>query len=686
MCPELFQPNPAGRPFKIGVAEFQIWPPTARSTNAATCFLEKSLLSFILIFFAGSLVSYAAEQTGTVRSGSTPIRFSSVTLYSAGTSQDASPVILGSTQTNANGSFTIAFTPPSDQKAILYLVADGGIPVSSLRGNNSPSAAIRLATVLGPLPIPAGVRVNERTTVAVAYALAQIVSGSKIGGKSPGLQNAAATMMNLVDPVTGEVGSVLGSSPNGLKTSTMREFNSLANLLATCVEGITPLPCQSLFDLATPPGGSQPRDTLQAAINIARNPWLHAKLLFLQSRLRNPYSPALLTAPDAWTLAIVYEGNGHEFDGPGNMSVDKDGNVWITNNYKYSKSPFKCAIGSPKLLKLTPNGLDAPGAPYTGGGLYGAGFRITLDPRGNLWVGNFGFEGTDNGVSCNPNPPQTNVSAFSSMGVALSPSNGFTQGSISKPQGTASDQQGNIWIANCGNDSVTQFQGGNPAQAKNFHDLGILRPFGLAIDGGGNAWVTSNGNNSVVGIDPQGKVIGSPIAVGVAPLGVAVDSQGNVWTANSGVVKLPCTDQGGLMPPSTRPEITEIDRSGGGTTARPFTGGGLTVPWGVAVDGNDNIWVVNFAGRRLSEFCGARTENCPQGYKTGDPISPRTGYSSNALTRNTGVVIDPSGNVWVANNWLTLPVQTNPGGRAMVVFVGLAAPVKTPVIGPPQQP
>jgi hypothetical protein len=50
------------------------------------------------------------------------------------------------------------------------------------------------------------------------------------------------------------------------------------------------------------------------------------------------------------------------------------------------------------------------------------------------------------------------------------------------------------------------------------------------------------------------------------------------------------------------------------------------------------------------------------------------------------VAIDPSGNVWVANNWLKDPVQTNPGGDAMVVFIGLAPPVKAPLIGPPQQP
>jgi hypothetical protein len=70
---------------------------------------------------------------------------------------------------------------------------------------------------------------------------------------------------------------------------------------------------------------------------------------------------------------------------------------------------------------------------------------------------------------------------------------------------------------------------------------------------------------------------------------------------------------------------------------------------------------------------------------TGQPIAP-TGYHFDGLTRNTAATIDPSGNVWVTNNWLLDPVQTNPGGDGMVVFIGLAAPVRAPLIGPPQRP
>jgi hypothetical protein len=56
------------------------------------------------------------------------------------------------------------------------------------------------------------------------------------------------------------------------------------------------------------------------------------------------------------------------------------------------------------------------------------------------------------------------------------------------------------------------------------------------------------------------------------------------------------------------------------------------------------------------------------------------------LTRDTGIAIDPSGNVWLANNWKNVPIQTNPGGYQIVAYLGVAAPIKTPLIGPPERP
>ena len=130
-----------------------------------------------------------------------------------------------------------------------------------------------------------------------------------------------------------------------------------------------------------------------------------------------------------------------------------------------------------------------------------------------------------------------------------------------------------------------------------------------------------------------------------------------------------------------------------------FNQGGLSVPWGNAVDGDDTVWVFNFGHTPLedveigftwpdtgiSRFCG--TGKCPSGLNLGDPISPDTGYTSDAIERITGGGIDPSGNIWLMNNWKkTAPIfyDTNPGGNSFIIVPGAAAPIKTPLIGPPQ--
>jgi|SRR5271166_1267277 len=59
------------------------------------------------------------------------------------------------------------------------------------------------------------------------------------------------------------------------------------------------------------------------------------------------------------------------------------------------------------------------------------------------------------------------------------------------------------------------------------------------------------------------------------------------------------------------------------------------------------------------------------------------------------VGIGPAGDVWVTNNWQYHPaalgkvdeaLSTLGGGQGVVVFFGMAKPVKTPLIGPPGQP
>ena len=131
-----------------------------------------------------------------------------------------------------------------------------------------------------------------------------------------------------------------------------------------------------------------------------------------------------------------------------------------------------------------------------------------------------------------------------------------------------------------------------------------------------------------------------------------------------------------------------------GTILGPYDAGkSMNGPWGIAIDGNDNVWVANSAGRSITQLCGVRPETCPPGFKTGDRISPPGGFIG-GLQIMTDIVIDPAGNVWVANNWNRVDegfkkvpdeaLSTRWGANGTVVFFGMAKPVRTPLIGPVQ--
>jgi hypothetical protein len=114
--------------------------------------------------------------------------------------------------------------------------------------------------------------------------------------------------------------------------------------------------------------------------------------------------------------------------------------------------------------------------------------------------------------------------------------------------------------------------------------------------------------------------------------------------------------------------VTLLRPDGSEYPGSPFKGGGLSGPWAATIDGNDNVWISNFAAPNspITQLCGVRTENCPPGMKTGDQISPPGGYVGGGLQMQTDLAISPAGDVWVMNNWqeidscLSVPDETLP--------------------------
>ncbi|UCG11560.1 MAG: hypothetical protein JSU72_13620 [Deltaproteobacteria bacterium] len=677
---------------------------------------------------------------GVVESNGEPLAGYKVDLYVSYVGDHPSWRKLGADRTDDNGQFVIRFRSPNrlphGHESVLFVLAE--------------DRPVMLANAIGKaLSGDGGIVVNERTTVATGVAFAQFVKGRKILGNRYGMINAVRMAANMANPETGEVGEVLSMTPNGTETSTLPTFNSLGNIVASCVADSAN--CNTLFEKATPPGGSAPSTVLQALANMTKYPSNNTSNnisdLFQLADDNPVYTPALAEAPTSWLLFIKFTGGFYsDYDytnlmsGPGNVAFDERGFAWINDNYLPTPELEVPSCAGLRLMKFYPWGESFPGSPYFGGGLSGAGFGITLDPQGDIWVGNFGFEAPACTELDDPEHkvPATHnsVSLFRPDGSPISGFDGFTKGKMWWPQGTVSDKKGNIWVANCGNDTVTLIPRGKPWRARNIPlpggqgeagnftpsnpeigDSPFLKPFAIAIDPKGLAWVKGNradwdgqkGHPAglVYRISPDGTVDTLPNPNGDDmepilkwPMGIAGDSKGNMWVSNSDAVNVPC-----VTPLASQdgdgPSIVLYPSDGSSPSV--YTGGGLTIPWGNAVDGNDTLWVFNF-GRKptddvgesttwndtgVSHFCGADERKCPAGLKRGDAISPATGYVSDALDRVTGGGIDPSGNLWLMNNWKKTgpygPVyDTNPGGNSFVIVPGAAKPIKTPLIGPPE--
>lgn len=620
----------------------------AAAASAGICF---SLLT-------GVGAAQAADSTlvGKVTIGGEAVSGARVALWRAGRTP-GSATRLDTVTTAAKGGFRMDLSARSDGDVVYVQVSGGNL-------------AARLVLMAVLTPGQDRVAVNELTTVAASYGLAPFLERQRAGGTELGLTMAAAMAANVVDPTSGLISDLLSSEPNGSRTQTLATVNSLANILVRCND--SRVVCRRLARFTD--GGR----TVQGLANLAQDPSRNAKRVFRLSTGVDIHAPALPQPISAWVLGLKFVGNGRQFNAPGNFIFDDQGSLWISNNYVPSDDPTR-VCGGRALLKLDPYEAGQPVTEFFGGGVNGVGFGISFDRDDNVWVSNYGFMGSE----CTDIPPSNSLSQFTLEGVPLSPdTTGFTQGPLSWPQGMALRDNGDVLTASCGNDTVVVYPDADPDRAISLTGNGLSRPFDVVVDSVGNSWVTNVTGNSVSAFAPDGTPLpGSPFATGQAqrPLGLAIDSNDSKWIANSIRIKLPCGNSGGSPSleirsdrPAPQARITHIDVDG---VARNYSGGGLTIPWGIAVDGNEQVWVANFEGQRVSRFCGTEAQTCPRDLDTGASISGRNGYGFDGLQRNTGVSIDQAGNVWLANNWKSAPVPSNPGGDGMVVFVGAGAPV-----------
>ncbi|BDG70448.1 hypothetical protein Rmf_03770 [Roseomonas fluvialis] len=685
-----------------------------------TTALRIAALAATTLIASAGVAAAATRIEGQVQASGSAVGGASVTLWAAGAQ---SPTRLAEVRSTADGRFVVA-VQRVPAGASLYLVASGGEAATNRTGR--PNPAIGLMAVLGAAP-PARVVVNEFTTIASVWTHAQFIEGTAIRGHALGLRIAAGNVPNFVDLRTGGWGATIQDPLNSSQTPTMANFATLANVMAGCATRVKVDACSSFFAAATPPAGAAPADTLAAAQAIARNPGHEPARVFAllndfypvppasRGLRATPFLPYLSRAPSAWVMPLRFAGGG--YIGGARVAFDAEGNAWSGANFIVG-SQGGDALWNGNLSRFAPNGraTSPPTTGFVGGGLQGPGFGTAIDRNGRVWI--------------NSTSGRT-MSLFDRNGRPISPPQGYDMGGrLGFMQGVMVTPGGDVWALDFTNDRVVFMPQGDPGRARFFCEATDSRPnrespcrlngpFHLVIDQQDRIWISNAIGDTVTRFpasDPS-RVEVFP-AGGHSGKGMAVDSRGNVWVTNTLGAGLSIETRLHLLYlKETGASLSTIDQvvlrqlldnpgMGSVSVLRPD---GTPLPgspynptrsiwgaWAVSIDGNDNAWVSNFApGGGITQICGVRTETCPPGARTGDAISPAGGYVGGGMQMLVDVSIDPAGNLWASNNWQDPTAcygsgperdSTRCGGQGMTVFYGMAAPVRTPLIGPVQRP
>ncbi len=575
--------------------------------------------------------------TLTVMAGTTPVVGAQLQLYAAGTTGNGStPKALLSSlgTTDANGRFYVAggFTCPLSN-SVLYVVAKGGKAGSG----GTTNGAIALASILGTcnsVVNGSSFTVNEATTVATAWAMSQFMAGEYLGATATngaGIAAAAATVANLVNVTTG---TMPGPGFPTTGTAPVAKMGSLANLLNGCTTSgsATSTACSQLFTL-TGVATSSTVDTLGAAVQLAKTPGTNVAAIYTQSAMVGAYAPVLSAAPADWTLAATFGGGGMKE--PTALSIDSTGKIWVVN---YSDS-----LGNGVTTLLSNTGTPMYPAGIGNQNLY-ASYGGAVDVNDVMWVDS---EQSYYAVNGGLGAVTQQSNAGSSPGM-------FSSGGMNFPLATAFDTSGNAWVVDYGNSHVTLLSGsGSPLSGTTGYTATNLEfPVAVATNALCNGYLANQATNTVTKVIANGSAF-TDYTVDEGPSGLAVDASSNLWTANYYGNSVGFVSADGL------------------TVVKGYTGGGLNHPQGIAVDGAGNVWVANYRGPALTELAGAGAA------KPGAVLSPSAGWGTDAgLLEAYALAIDGSGNLWV----------TNLGANTVTEFVGLASPVKTPLLGPVRVP
>jgi hypothetical protein len=392
-------------------------------------------------------------------------------------------------------------------------------------------------------------------------------------------------------------------------------------------------------------------------------------------------------------------GAAAEFYNPVGIAVDASGYVYVTDTLNCTVRKITPAGVVTTLAGMASNlGGDIGSSDGTGSAaLFNSPSAIAVDSSGNLYVADSENDtvrkGTPPGGGSGGSSPGNLI--FTTLAGSGNPlGSGSTDGAggaalFDHPTSVAVDGNGNAYVADQGNDTirkitaggvVTTFAGsaGNPGS--NNGTGGAARfnqPTGVAVDSSGNVYVADTNNSTIREITPAGVVTtlaGIPGTTGdnngmasaatfTNPTGLAVDSSGNIYVADDQDYLIRKITSGGIV--STLAGTYNSRTDGSGSTSDAFF-----YPTGVAVDSSGNVYVADSENDNIRKITPGGSVSTLAGNFLTTGSTNGTGTAA-LFFHPTGVAVDSSGNVYVADDY-NCDIRLVTSGGVVTTLAGLA--------------
>jgi uncharacterized protein (TIGR03437 family) len=249
---------------------------------------------------------------------------------------------------------------------------------------------------------------------------------------------------------------------------------------------------------------------------------------------------------------------------------------------------------------------------------------------------------------------------------------------LNAPLGQAIDKSANLYIADSGNNRVrivttdgriNTFAGNgqsSPGGARSFNDGGpatqalLHLPSGVAVDANGNVYIADTGDNLIRIVTPDGNInqfagdsypayLGESVPAVDAelqhPQDVAVDSSGNVYVADTGNVRIRKITTDGML--ATIAGSGAIGYSG---DTGPATSASLLPPAAITVDSSGNIFFAESSDARIRKIDTKGVITTVAGNGTSGFSGDGNAATSAQMSLPTGIAVDSSGNLYIADS------------------------------------